>query len=672
MRIFWQTFLRPDAAALQFASKTVIGAELAYWFALQLGLSQPLLAMLTAVIVAQPLSGMVIQKGLARLLGTLVGMLMAIVLMQVFACGAWLFLLLLSLWLGLCTAASTLLRSAWAYAFVLAGYTVAIICLPIMAEPQSIVFHALQRGAEISLGVVCATACSALLWPLRVERQMAVNARAAWQAGLTAAAALLRGENYARHGLLEALTRMVQVDGQREHAWFEGRRGRQRAAAMRVFSRDLLTLMRLARGVARQWRVLDESQAHALSVWLDALQDVFVAPDVLRFTELAGRLQQAAETGDLPVATQQCLARMVVLLRQALIGAAALQAVESGEFPAEKTPALSWHRDRQTAAFCGLRSALALAALALCWLLSGWLVLVGAMIVTSVICSLFANRENASQLGMGFLKGTLVAVPIAYLVGQVLLPASASFAWTMLGLGLPLFFGALGMVRPALAVSSIAFSLHFILLSAPQGQQQADLGLFIIEVLALLLGIGCALAAFKLVQLRNPHWHGRRLLKAMFEDLARLATRDLSGAENWFGGRMADRLLQLARHYPGQQVPQRNRWDDALSCLDLADELLHLRRCLTIDGSELDKDLRIFLSGFARLVRNGPQADKRDAVKPLNSNLAAALQHASSSGARRLALTALQQLQHAWSRCCEQAEPAGGATADTAQSPLGR
>ena len=75
----------PNAAAVQFAVKTVMGAELALGFAMQLGLSQPLLAMMTAIIVAQPLSGMVMQKGLARLCGTLVGMAMSLVLMR-FVC----------------------------------------------------------------------------------------------------------------------------------------------------------------------------------------------------------------------------------------------------------------------------------------------------------------------------------------------------------------------------------------------------------------------------------------------------------------------------------------------------------------------------------------------------------------------------------------------------------
>jgi uncharacterized membrane protein YccC len=101
----------PDRQALQFAIKTLIGGGVALWLALRWGLEQPAWALMTAFIVAQPLSGMVMQKGLARLCGTLVGTIMSVVFMGLFAQTPWLFLLALALWLGLCTASSTLLRS---------------------------------------------------------------------------------------------------------------------------------------------------------------------------------------------------------------------------------------------------------------------------------------------------------------------------------------------------------------------------------------------------------------------------------------------------------------------------------------------------------------------------------------------------------------------------------
>ena len=95
-----QALLAPDLPALQFAIKTVLGAGLALWLALRWGLEQPAWALMTAIIVAQPLSGMVVQKGLARLLGTLMGTFMSVVFMGLFAQTPWLFLLALALWLG--------------------------------------------------------------------------------------------------------------------------------------------------------------------------------------------------------------------------------------------------------------------------------------------------------------------------------------------------------------------------------------------------------------------------------------------------------------------------------------------------------------------------------------------------------------------------------------------
>ena len=186
MPITLQALLAPNLPALQFAIKTLLGGGVALWLALRWGLEQPAWALMTAFIVAQPLSGMVLQKGLARLLGTLVGTLMSVLFMGLFAQTPWLFLLALALWLGLCTASSTLLRSAWSYSFVLAGYTVAIIALPAISHPLGIFDQAVARCTEISLGIICATASSALLWPLRVERQLADQARSAWHSGMQA------------------------------------------------------------------------------------------------------------------------------------------------------------------------------------------------------------------------------------------------------------------------------------------------------------------------------------------------------------------------------------------------------------------------------------------------------------------------------------------------------
>ncbi|MCO6704981.1 FUSC family protein, partial [Streptomyces sp. CHB9.2] len=71
MRLPWTVFLAPTPAALLFAGKTLFAAGLALWLAFRFSLEQPVWACMTVMIVSQPLSGMVLAKGLFRLLGTI-------------------------------------------------------------------------------------------------------------------------------------------------------------------------------------------------------------------------------------------------------------------------------------------------------------------------------------------------------------------------------------------------------------------------------------------------------------------------------------------------------------------------------------------------------------------------------------------------------------------------
>ncbi|WP_133979241.1 FUSC family protein, partial [Pseudomonas inefficax] len=394
MPITLQALFAPSSLALKFAIKTLLGGGLALWLAMRWGLEQPSWALMTAFIVAQPLSGMVVQKGLARLAGTLVGTIVSVLFIGLFAQTPGLFLLTLALWLALCTAASTQLRSAWAYAFVLAGYTAAIIALPAIDHPLQVFDQAVARCTEICLGIFCATVSSALLWPMRVEQQLGGQARQAWQNGLQAASAMLGGEDEARKGLLESLGRIVAIDSQREHAWFEGNRGRQRARAIRGLSQKLMVLLRISRSVRRQWRQLDEREAQRLAPWLEEVRALLGKPDQPGLLVLRQRIWDAAHDEQISPAEHFCLARMALLLDYAMAASQALEDVEAGRAPKDVSQGLAAHRDWSLALLFGSRSALAFLVMSGFWLATAWPSAPGGLVLTCVVCSLFASREN--------------------------------------------------------------------------------------------------------------------------------------------------------------------------------------------------------------------------------------------------------------------------------------
>lgn len=646
-------FVAPSPTAVKFAIKTLLGGGLALWLAMRFSLEQPVWAMMTAFIVSQPMSGMVVQKGLARLLGTLTGTVVSLILMSQFAQAPALFLLSTGVWFAICTGASTMIRSAWSYSFILSGYTVAIITLPIVEQPMLVFDEAIARCTEICIGILCATAVSALLWPQRVETQMVNQARAIWQAGIKAACRTLSGEPLPREGLLDVLGRLVAVDAQREHAWFEGQSGRNRALAMSTLSRDLLAVLRLARGTARQWQQLTSGEAHEVAPWIERVSDQLQAGEHKDLSELAVTLRTAAAATTLSTAQQLFLERLALVVLRVNAASRSLLAVDLAEAPRNASGSMSWHRDWMTASVFGARSAMAFLGLSIFWLATGWTSAPGALILTCVVCSLFASRENAPELGMLFMRGILYAVPVAFIVSQVILPQVTGFAMLCLVMGVPLFIGTLGMSNPLVGATATSFCMQFIVLCAPRNPMNYDVAFFLNEALAMIVGVGFAVWTFKLIGLRYPRWRIRRLMRATLQDLRQMTRMTLGGAESWFGGRMTDRLLQLAQHYTGLRPSQaRKSWADGMAALDFGDELLHLRACLAAGGVALGQVEERFLSTLRFLLRQGPSGDLEHALDDVAVDLMEALVAAPASVDQRLAQAALVQLQDGWRHWC--------------------
>ena len=100
---------------------------LALYVAFWLQLDNPFWAGTSATIVCQPQLGASLRKGWFRMIGTLVGATMCVVLTACFPQDRVLFLGALALWGAAAAFTATMLRNFAAYAAALAGYTVAIV-----------------------------------------------------------------------------------------------------------------------------------------------------------------------------------------------------------------------------------------------------------------------------------------------------------------------------------------------------------------------------------------------------------------------------------------------------------------------------------------------------------------------------------------------------------------
>ena len=649
---FWQATLTPSRNDLLFALRNMIAGGVALYLAFCFDLQQPQWALTTVFIVGQSTSGMVLAKGAYRLVGTFVGAMVSIAMIGVFGQAPLLFLLCMALWLAFCTTGASLLRNHASYGFVLAGYTTAIIALPATAAPLGVFDEAVARCQEISLGILCASIASTILWPRRVEQVLAVQARAAWQAGVRAAASELLG-NDQRKGLLEALSRLVAVDSQRDHAWFEGPKGRRRSQALRVLSRDLLSLLRAARGVARQRMMLDETAAV-----VPLIEEVAVALQQERLgdlPDLSRRLGLALQAPYLGQEVHFCLMQLARVLRLIELGGLTLVAVEQGRVPPGAPGAMSWHRDIEQGVLGGLRSALAFLAVAAFWIFTAWPSGLGAVSICGVVLSLFAARENPSASSLNFLKGIALSIPVAGFVCFVLLPGFDGFPLLCLALGVPLFFASLCMSRLKLAATASAFCIFFVNNVGPSNVMTYDFAAFLNKAIATLVGVGIAVVVFRLIQLNPGEHHYRRMFKASLFDLAQLTSRPLEQAESWFGGRMADRLIRLSRYSETLPADRRAHWDNGLLGLDLGDELLELRACLAGSRGALAIERDRYLRALeAALEEGGPSVANESLMDAASVAMLEALEQPSAltEQDREMARAAVLQLRFTWRKWC--------------------
>jgi uncharacterized membrane protein YccC len=119
----------------------------------------------TVYIASQPLAGATRSRAFYRVLGTVIGAVVTVALVPNLIDAPELLCLAVALWVGLCLYLSLLERSPRSYAFMLAGYTVALIGFPAVSDPGSIFDTALARVEEISLGIICASLVSTIVLP---------------------------------------------------------------------------------------------------------------------------------------------------------------------------------------------------------------------------------------------------------------------------------------------------------------------------------------------------------------------------------------------------------------------------------------------------------------------------------------------------------------------------
>lgn len=701
MSPWFEAYLTPSATSLKFATKASLAMLMALYLALWFDLERPYWALISAAFLQiRPMSGMVIEKGLSQLGGTLVGCMAGVAIMALFGQAPLPALTLLTLWIMTCTYASSLLRGNAAYGCIMGAVTAMLIVVIGASQPDGIFTIAVARLSELALGALCATLVSSLLWPIRVHDHLAEQAdRVVNQAFLHAAQRLANSADLGalQESLTASLEPLTQLEADSQAARFEGPEGPGRIRASHVLTRRTLHLVARLHALQQLLQSIPnrlDPSTHQLAAELadgfrDAAKASGVAPARSRLQALRRRAmveEREVEEGETDEATSPLQQRVMRGLREVLGHALVmLDAREAIAHPGDRrlrAAPLAWHRDWLAAALNALRAGFVFVTLAALWIATGWDNGQVAMLMGTLGSAFFASRDDPAAASLTFAKGMLAAVPCAFLFGHLLLAQASGFPLLALLLLPPLFLGLLGAADPRLMGYCLAFTIGNILLTMPGNGMDFSFDGFLNRAIAVLVGLGTVVAGFRMIPGIGPELRRRRLVGAIARDLRGLPASTLHEAEGRFIGHMADRLLHLARLDDTLPEERRHLFALGLTGLDVGYACLQLRRRLdNLQGRPIDRARRAFFAALADAFADSARGRTPIDVRRTGDALVAALDDQQALGAHhrmmiaglveRLDLALAQQAERA--RATAPAAPASmsvtgnGSTTDNDQ-----
>ncbi|WP_115720069.1 FUSC family protein [Gallaecimonas mangrovi] len=306
---------RTDGVNWIYLFKLVLAASLTLSLAMALQMQRPSTAMITVFVVMQPQSGQVIAKGMARLVGTVIGLSVMVVLVSLFAQQRWLFLGAMALWIGFCLTGASRYRDMRFYAFVLSGYTAALIGLPATIHPETAVMQAIWRVLEISLAIFTTTLVSVLVFPQSTNAALrsAIGSRFGRFAGFVIAHLDGKDAGVLRKINVEFAAQAVGLENMRSASAVEDPNTRLRNRRLIHLNNDFLGLLTRFNGLHRQLNRLHE---HELEMVIAALAPALESVKA----ELApwpDQSMNAKEAGDMAEKLEAFLPQLMQCIREA-------------------------------------------------------------------------------------------------------------------------------------------------------------------------------------------------------------------------------------------------------------------------------------------------------------------------------------------------------------------
>jgi uncharacterized membrane protein YccC len=536
----------PLLFGLRLAASVCLALYVAFW----LQLDDPFWAGTSAAIVCQPQLGASLRKGWFRMIGTLVGAVISVLLTACFPQSRALFLGSVALWGAACAFAATLLRNFASYAAALAGFTVAIVAADLLGATGGVnadagFLLAVTRASEICLGIACAGVVLGLTDLGGARRSLVAlvgtlssDIARGFIATLTSAGARFDDTQSERR---ELLRRVIALDPVIDQAFGESAELRyyspvlQRAtdglyvglAAWRTVS---VLLSQLPREQARE--VADRALAQAPAVLREDRDPQLWLTDPVVLRRAVGRAAwrltaMAVDTPALRLLADKTAVVFADLARA--LGALALLMADPTLRPRRSRGVRRLNvPDWLPAVVNAGRAFATIASVAVFWIVTAWPGGSQAMTFAAIVSLLLAPRaEQAYDVALLFVVGVGLDLVLAAIVLFAVLPGFGAETFAGLSFVLAACLVPLGALlaqakQPWQVGLFTAMAMIFMPLLAPTNVMNYDTLTFYNAALGIVVGCVAATLAFRLIPPLSPAYRARRLLGLALRDLRRL------------------------------------------------------------------------------------------------------------------------------------------------------
>jgi len=203
------------------------------------------------------------------------------------------------------------------------------------------------------------------------------------------------------------------------------------------------------------------------------------------------------------------------------------------------------------------------------WIATAWPEGAGAIAFAAVASTLFASLDDPTPTIRNITLLLALCIPIVLIYQFFVLPAIGGFVLLCAVLAFVLIPAGLLMAIPAYAPVGLALALGFCVEMNLQTSYTADLAAIVNSNSAFVLGGVAALVVTRLMRVIGTQASARRLLRAIYRDLADLAARRSHPTRDQWVSRMMDRVALLLYGQPRFEPRPQHEFADALEDLRL-------------------------------------------------------------------------------------------------------